>query len=179
MDVKYTDKRTYKQCCPVCSACPHNGIYTELLARRSQDSGKFGACSQEEPGNDNRDFSSLCSRDVIYGTPNSLVYNTFNKISQTIASWHYLTPCLKMYKFTIMTPVRRIIIMCLGLNQDLAKSTCDTTVLLFGTTYCPVVSLLMPVMQFFPKNLKCAIIEGTLWRITFLEYLYDIDYSLC
>ena len=85
----------------------------------------------------------------------------------------------KMYKFTIMTPVRGIIIMCLGLNQDFAKSTCDTTVLLIGTPYCSVLSLLMPVMHFFPQNPQCAMIEGTLWKITVLEYLYDIDYSLC
>ena len=57
-----------------------------------------------------------------------------------------------------MTPVRGIIIMCLGLNRDLAKSTCDTMLLLLGTPYCPVV----PFMHFLSKNLKCAIIEGTL-----------------
>ena len=32
-----------------------------------------------------------------------------------------------------------------ALNQDFAKSICDTTVLLFGTIYCLVVSLLMSV----------------------------------
>ena len=51
--------------------------------------------------------------------------------------------------------VRGIIIMCLGLNQDVSQSTCGTMVLLFGTLYCPVVSLLMPVMQFPPKPEMC------------------------
>ena len=80
-----------------------------------------------------------------------------------------------MYKFTITTPVKEIIIMYLALNQDLAKSICDTTVLLFGTVYCLVVSLFMSVKQFFSKQLNCAIIDGTLWKVTYLEYIYDID----
>ena len=46
-------------------------------------------------------------------------------------------------KFTIITPIKGITIMYLALNQDLTKSICDTTVLLFGI-YCLVVSLLMP-----------------------------------
>ena len=68
------------------------------------------------------------------------------------------------------------IIMYLALNQDLEKSICDTMVLLFGTIYYLVVSLLMSVKQFFSKQLKCAIINGTLWKITCLEYIYDIDH---
>ena len=39
-----------------------------------------------------------------------------------------------------------------GLSQDLAKLICDTMVLLFGTVYCLVESLLMSVKQFFPNN---------------------------
>ena len=39
-----------------------------------------------------------------------------------------------------------IFIMYLALNQDLAKSICDTMVLLFGTIYCLMSS------SFFPKN---------------------------
>ena len=41
-----------------------------------------------------------------------------------------------------------------------------------------MVSLLMPVKQFFPKQLKLAIIDGTLWKVTYmyLEYVYDFDH---
>ena len=42
--------------------------------------------------------------------------------------------------------------MYLAWSQDLAKSICDTMVLLFGTVYCLVESLLMSVKQFFPNN---------------------------
>ena len=31
----------------------------------------------------------------------------------------------------------------------------------------------------FSKQFKCAITDCTLWKITFLEYLYDTDHSLC
>ena len=68
-----------------------------------------------------------------------------------------------MYKFTIMTPVKGIIIAYLALNKDLAKSISDTTVLLFVTIYCLVMSLLTSVKQVFPNNWN-AIINGTLWK---------------
>ena len=54
--------------------------------------------------------------------------------------------------------IKGIIIIFRALNQVFLKSNCDTMVLLFG------------------KQLKCAIIDGILWKITFLEYIYDIDH---
>ena len=80
-----------------------------------------------------------------------------------------------MHKFTIMAPVKGTIIMYLALNQDLEKSICDTMVLLLNN----ILSSSVPVdvsQAVFSKQLKCAIINDTLWKITCLEYIYDIDH---
>ena len=56
---------------------------------------------------------------------------------------------------TLFDTVRGIMIMYLALNQNLAKSICDTMVLLFGTVYYLVGSLLMSVKHFFQTIEMC------------------------
>ena len=56
---------------------------------------------------------------------------------------------------TLFDTVKGIMIMYLALNQDLAKSICDTMVLLFGTVCCLVGLLLMSVKHFFQTIEMC------------------------
>ena len=64
-----------------------------------------------------------------------------------------MTPCLqKMSKYMIMTHVRRTIIICLVLKQDLVKPICGKIMLYARILYWSVVSQLMPVKQFSPKH---------------------------
>ena len=52
--------------------------------------------------------------------------------------------------------------MCLALNQNLAKSICDTMALLFGTPYCPAgVSLDASHEVLYSKYLNCATVPDT------------------